>query len=153
MKDSSISLSKYLWLYSCQFTRIAMLRFKVSFIRENIYHAVSLIALPNFQKQIWNFPHGQLVLLLQNNWSQNVLNFVAIYLYIYLFQIVFNIVWIVFTNKKMSISVSLLRCTVSIERYSTPSDYGTIIKSLHIKAISYSRSILTHKRVLQTASL
>ena len=34
----------------------------------------------------------------------------------------------------------------------SPSDYGTTINSLHTKAVSDSKSVLSHNRVLQTAS-
>ena len=51
-----------------------------------------------------------------------------------------------------SISVSSMCCSVSIEQYSTPSDYETTIKSLHTKTVSDSNSLLSYNRVLQTVS-
>ena len=56
------------------------------------------------------------------------------------------------SQKKTSISVYPSCCSVSIERYSINLWYGTTIKSLHTKAVSDSKSLLTSNPVLQTAS-
>ena len=56
-------------------------------------------------------------------------------------------------DKKKTINLgfsTVLRRIYRAEFY-PPSDYGTAIKPLHIKAVSNSRSLPTHNRVLQTA--
>ena len=54
---------------------------------------------------------------------------------------------------KQTFQSPFLCCSASIERYSIPTDYGISIKSLHTSAVTISKSLLSHNRVLQTASL